>query len=302
MICLCSPLRTYILIILKNTIGTHKPLESPILEQGSKICPVGHTRRPTGGVDCAHEVIPEVSSSHWFTRSHVNPAIHVAIPFTGPPQINLQDAASNIHSTLPSALSYYLKTSLSSAMPPIEAKPLRQPQSRFLSLPAELIFAIIAHLSDDRRTLCALARTCHLVHPHCEEYIYRTIELRETRDLEAICMAFNYRPERVAAVHKLGILYKHRKGRFGRSLVERHLFNGSVSRMTSLRDWHIESPFDNFKWGEPESVEWVEKDMESFRQCLEGASLREGQELQQDVGLAKLEKRTSTERRSHPRP
>jgi hypothetical protein len=72
--------------------------------------------------------------------------------------------------------------------------------------------------------------------------------------------------------------------------------------MTSLRDWHVESPFDNFKWGEPDSVEWVKKDMESFRQSLERASIHQGQELQQDVGLAKLERRTSTERNSHPGP
>ncbi|KAF2650502.1 hypothetical protein K491DRAFT_771004 [Lophiostoma macrostomum CBS 122681] len=171
----------------------------------------------------------------------------------------------------------------------IEAEPRLQPQSRFLSLPAELIFATIEHLSNDRRTLCALARTCRLVHSYCEAHIYRTIELRETSDLEAICTAFASRPSRVAAVHKLGILYKHQKRRFGRSTNERTLFNECVSRMTALRDWHIESPFDNFKWGEPDSVEWVEKDMETFRQCLEKASLCQGRGLQQDVGLSKLE-------------
>jgi len=79
--------------------------------------------------------------------------------------------------------------------------------------------------------------------------------------------------------------------------------------MKALKDWHIESPFDNFKWNDGPGHEWVEQDMEAFRKALEASSwlksdIAAGQQSftigdrglvrQMDVGLAKLEKRRST--------
>ena len=198
------------------------------------------------------------------------------IPQRQRPQLIVPKMASDVHTNTPWK----------------DSEPRMQPDSRFLSLPAELIFAIVAQLSYDRHALCQLAQTCRLIHPCCEEHIYHTIELLRTRDLVAICKAFHSRPQRIAAVHKLGILYKYQRG-IGRSSAVRKVFNGCLSKMTALREWCIQSPFDNFKWGTAASKEWVEGDMESFRQCLEKASLRNEQALQGNIGLSRLEKCTS---------
>lgn len=167
-----------------------------------------------------------------------------------------------------------------------------QLQSRFLSLPIELIIGTISHLSDDRKSLCALALTCRLAQPLCEEQIYATIELLSTDDLQAVCYAFAHRPQRVEAVNRLKILYKYHK-QLAATVEEREAFNCCVRKMKALKEWHIESPFDNMgKWEEIAGNTWVERDMEHFRQSLESASLHPHQPLQTDVGLAKLEKRT----------
>jgi hypothetical protein len=165
-----------------------------------------------------------------------------------------------------------------------------QLQSPLFALPAELILQTIAQLSEDYRTLCSLARTCRLVQPLCEEHIYATIELLSTDDLQAICDAFKKRPRRVESVRTLKMFYKYKDG-MDSTMEDRELFNSYVSKLKALKEWEVESPFDNYKWEEAGGAEWVERDMEKFREAIETASLRQGQPLQQDIGLGKMEKR-----------
>lgn len=165
----------------------------------------------------------------------------------------------------------------------------RQLQSLFLRLPIELIIAVISHLSDDRATLCSFARTCRLVQPLCEDQIYRDVELQDTAKLEAICSAFARRPSRVEAVHTLKMVYKHHE-HLDDTIDDREVLNNAIKYMKTLQEWHIESPFDNFLWEQAGGREWVERDMEVFRQALEATSLHVGVPPVEDVGLAKLKK------------
>ncbi|KAF2871142.1 hypothetical protein BDV95DRAFT_495210 [Massariosphaeria phaeospora] len=162
------------------------------------------------------------------------------------------------------------------------------PQARpLLALPTELILQIVAHLAVDNKGLCSLARTCKTLQPLCEDHIYTTIELLSTSNLRDIIEAFARRPERIEVVQTLKILYRFHNGLAATS-EERQLFNACVAQMKKLRHWHVESPYDNFKW-ERGGHEWVEQDMEEFRKALEKASLHTGQALLEDVGMAQLE-------------
>src|SRR5690242_17343947 len=167
-------------------------------------------------------------------------------------------------------------------------------------LPAELTLAVVQQLGRDKRTLCTLARTCRGFQPLAEELLYKTIRLRSVRDLQRIIVAFVARPDRVRAVHTLKILYRWNE-HLDVSLERRKAFNECVAQMVNLREWHIESPYDNFKW-EQGGHEWVEGDMERFRQALEKACVDGAQEharfaqdhhlwksLRRTVGLAQLE-------------
>ncbi|KAF2685441.1 hypothetical protein K458DRAFT_301222 [Lentithecium fluviatile CBS 122367] len=171
-------------------------------------------------------------------------------------------------------------------------------------LPSELVIQVIEHLATDRHALCSFARTCRLLQIECEKRIYTAIELLSTNDLRAILEAFSRRPERIASVETLKILYRFHDG-LGATSQERQAFNACVAQMKALRDWHVESPFDNFKWDEGPGYEWVEQDMEEFRKALEAASflnskiavLQESFTLgdnrlvrQVDVGLSRLER------------
>ncbi|KAF1962560.1 hypothetical protein CC80DRAFT_487983 [Byssothecium circinans] len=167
-------------------------------------------------------------------------------------------------------------------------------KSIFDCLPDELLVQIISHLALDKRSLCSLARACSFFRHECEKHIYTTIDLLSTDDLRAIIEAFARRPERIASVETLNIVYSFHDG-IGTTLQERTSFNDCVKKMKALRNWHIESPFDNFKWNNEGGREWVEEDMEEFRRALEGASLREGVGgliKSENVGLARLEKLT----------
>ncbi|KAJ4986530.1 hypothetical protein SVAN01_07966 [Stagonosporopsis vannaccii] len=167
-------------------------------------------------------------------------------------------------------------------------------------LPAELTLAVVQQLAHHRRALCALARTCRGFQALAEELLYRTIRLRSVRDLQRIIAAFVARPDRVRAVHTLKILYRW-NAHLDVSLERRKAFNECVAQMVSLREWHIESPYDNFKW-EQGGHEWVEGDMERFRQALEracsdgaletarfAADRHLSKTLRRTVGLAQLE-------------
>jgi hypothetical protein len=163
-------------------------------------------------------------------------------------------------------------------------------------LPPELVVQITQHLATDRPTLCSFARTCRLLQIECEKHIYNTIELFSTNDLSAILEAFSRRPERIASVERLKILYRFHNG-LGATSLERRAFNACVAQMKALKDWHIESPFDNFNWDKGPGHEWVEQDMEEFRKALEAASFQLGNNQpihQLGIGLSKLEKRTYT--------
>ncbi|KAF1925052.1 uncharacterized protein M421DRAFT_70940 [Didymella exigua CBS 183.55] len=170
-------------------------------------------------------------------------------------------------------------------------------------LPNELTLAVVQQLANDNRTLCTLAQTCRGLQRLTEEHIYKNIKLRSVRDLQRIISAFVARHERVRAVHTLKILYRW-TDHLQVSLERRKAFNECVAQMVNLREWHIESPYDNFKW-EKGGHEWVEGDMERFRQALEKACVDGAQEkerfaqdrslyrtMQRTVGLAQLESLT----------
>lgn len=170
-------------------------------------------------------------------------------------------------------------------------------------LPNELTLAVVQQLANDRRTLCTLAQTCRGFQQLAEEHIYKTIKLRSVQDLQRIISAFIARHDRVRAVQTLKILYRWNE-HLDVSLKRRQAFNECVAGMVNLREWHIESPYDNFKW-EKGGHEWVEGDMERFRQALEKACVEGAQEkqrfaqdrsvsrsLQRTVGLAQLESLT----------
>ncbi|KAJ4339863.1 hypothetical protein N0V95_007658 [Ascochyta clinopodiicola] len=170
-------------------------------------------------------------------------------------------------------------------------------------LPNELTLAVVQQLAHDNRTLCTLAQTCRGFQQLAEEHIYKTIKLRSVRDLQRIISAFVSRHDRVRAVHTLKILYRWNE-HLDVSLERRKAFNECVAQMVNLREWHIESPYDNFKW-EKGGHEWVEGDMERFRQalekaCVDGAKEKErfaqdrhlNRSLQRTVGLAQLESLT----------
>ena len=170
-------------------------------------------------------------------------------------------------------------------------------------LPNELTLAVVQHLAHDNRTLCTLAQTCRGFQQLAEEHIYKTIKLRSVRDLQRIISAFVARHDRVRAVHTLEILYRYNE-HLDVSLERRRAFNECVAQMVNLRNWHIESPYDNFKW-EKGGHEWVEGDMERFRQALERACVEGAKEkarfaqnqslwksMRRTVGLAQLQSLT----------
>ena len=170
-------------------------------------------------------------------------------------------------------------------------------------LPNELSLAVVQQLAGDKRTLCTLAQTCRGFQQLAEEHIYKTIKLRSVRDLQRIISAFAARHDRVRAVQTLKILYRWNE-QLQVSVERRKAFNECVAQMVNLREWHVESPYDNFKW-EKGGHEWVEGDMERFRQALEKACVDGAQEkerfaqdrslsksLQRTVGLAQLESLT----------
>lgn len=159
-------------------------------------------------------------------------------------------------------------------------------------LPDELLIQIVSYLAADKPTLCALALTCRFFQVEAEKHIYTNIQLLSTNDLHAIINAFTRRLDRVASVETLGILYRFHDG-LGATADDRAEFNACVANMKALRNWEIESPYDNYKWDNG-GDEWVLKDMEEFRKALERASLQAmaGKLTEPaDVGLSKLERR-----------
>jgi hypothetical protein len=173
------------------------------------------------------------------------------------------------------------------------------------SLPTEVVLLVLAHLADDNQALCTLARTCRGFQHLAEEQLYRTIELLSVKDLHAIINAFTYRHERARAVQTLKILYRYRPEDLKDSEDSRTTFNNYVAHMVNLREWHIESPYDNFNWADAGGHGWVERDMQCFREalavaCTEGpaeaeritAEQRLGKRMQRMTGLALLEKLT----------
>jgi hypothetical protein len=174
------------------------------------------------------------------------------------------------------------------------------------SLPTELVILIVDHLSEDNQALCTLARTSRALQHLAEEQIYETIELFTVKDLHNIVQAFTYRHERVRAVHTLKLQYQYHEKDLGDNFDIRKTFNECIAHMVNLREWHIESPYDNCHWDEGLGPQqWVEGDMERFRTaleyaCTEGpveAGLIEterqlGKVFDRTVGLALLESLT----------
>lgn len=171
----------------------------------------------------------------------------------------------------------------------------RSNPSSLFYLPDELLVQVVAHLAGDAQTLCSLARVCRFFQIEAEKHIYTKIELLSTNRLHAIIEAFTRRYDRVAFVATLKILYRFHDG-LGATADERAVFNACVGGMKALRTWEIESPYDNYKWNEG-GDEWVLKDMAKFRTHLETAGLQAAAGSLTgpgDVGLSKLERRTST--------
>jgi hypothetical protein len=174
------------------------------------------------------------------------------------------------------------------------------------SLPAELVLLIVEQLEDDKQALCTLARTCRALQHFAEEHIYKTIELYTVRDLHNIINAFTCRAERFRAVHALKLQYQYHEKDLDDSFDMRKTFNECIAEMPHLREWHIESPYDNCHWDKGLGPhQWVEGDMRRFRAALENACTegpveaeriqaerRLGKEIERTVGLALLESLT----------
>jgi hypothetical protein len=175
------------------------------------------------------------------------------------------------------------------------------------SLPTELVLLVIDQLAGDNQTLCTLARASRALQHLAEEQLYKTIEVFTVRDLHNIIDAFTRRRERARAVQTLKLQYHYNRKDLDENTHTRTTFNECIAHMVNLREWHIESPYDNCHWDDegtgPEI--WVEGDMERFRQALELASTegpveaaymqaerRLGNEVDRSIGLALLESLT----------
>lgn len=174
------------------------------------------------------------------------------------------------------------------------------------SLPIELVMLIVEHLANDDKTLANLARTCRSLQDLAEQQLYKTINLPTVRDFDRIIRAFIGRPDRIRAVHTLKLQYHYSPEDLSDTFDQRIIFNGYVADMVNLREWHIESPYDNCHWTDVEGpAQWVNNDMNDFRAALEHACKHGPAEAQRiyaerrlshaterTVGLALLEKLT----------
>lgn len=163
-------------------------------------------------------------------------------------------------------------------------------------LPIELVLSVIDHLSDDKKALCMLARTNRALQHFAEEHIYKTIPLEKVLHLHAIIQAFTYRHERVRAVQTLKLQYHYNTRQLEDSIEMRKTFNECVAHMVNLREWHIESPYDNCQWEDEIGPEkWVKTDMEKFRVALQSACIdgpREAHRIHAEQALGKVVERT----------
>ncbi|KAK1910458.1 hypothetical protein P3342_008337 [Pyrenophora teres f. teres] len=169
-------------------------------------------------------------------------------------------------------------------------------------LPTELTLLVLDHLEGNNEALCSLARTCRSMQHLAEERIYKTIELLSVVDLHDVNDAFLFRPRRLRAVQTLKILYQYEQTTLKNSDEYRAEFNNHIQHMINLREWHIESPYDNFHWKESGGEGWVGADMEQFRAALDlackngpketeaiAAERRLGKNMERSTGLALLE-------------
>lgn len=175
-----------------------------------------------------------------------------------------------------------------------------------MHLPTELVMLIVEHLANDKNTLAKLARTCSALQDLAEQQLYKTIDLLEVRDFDTIIHNFISRPERIRAVHTLNLQYHYSPDELRDTFDNRCIFNGYVANMVNLREWHIESPYDNCHWTDAEGPgQWVKNDMNDFRGALEHAcqdgpveaerirnERRFSHAMERTVGLALLEKLT----------
>ncbi|RMZ68289.1 f-box domain-containing [Pyrenophora seminiperda CCB06] len=172
-------------------------------------------------------------------------------------------------------------------------------------LPTELVLQVLDHLEGNNKALCSLAQTCRSMQQLAEERIYKTIELTSVADLHHVVKALVPRRDRARAVQTLKILYQYNVGHLKDSYEIRKTFNECVPHMINLREWHIESPYDNFHWNQAGGEAWVGSDMQQFRAALESACEkgpleteaiaaegRLGRHLERNTGLALLEKLT----------
>ncbi|KAH8732038.1 hypothetical protein GQ44DRAFT_822159 [Phaeosphaeriaceae sp. PMI808] len=174
-------------------------------------------------------------------------------------------------------------------------------------LPAELVVLIVDHLAGDNKTLCALAQTCRALQHLAEELIYKVIILSTVRNLRTIIDAFVRRMGRAHAVQILKLQYHYNPQELDDYLDIRMIFDSFLSHMVNLREWYIESPYNNSgHWEEGDGPEqWIQHDMVIFQEmldtaCTEGppeavriqAESRLGNQVERTVGLARLEQLT----------
>lgn len=168
-----------------------------------------------------------------------------------------------------------------------QGRAVLQSQSRFVSLPAELLLSVLENLGDDRSSLTSLARTCRALQPLAEAYIYSHIRLRDPGQIQTLMVAFDGRPARLENIAKLDILYDYATIQHTRR--SRATFNAVLDRMTRIKELWVESPFDNHSRSR-QGAHWYEYDMVEIRRALENASLLNPRIPSSTVGMEKLEK------------
>lgn len=156
-----------------------------------------------------------------------------------------------------------------------------------LDLPEELL-ALVVEYVHDRTTLQHLAHTCRRLQEPAEQELYRSIEIQEVYEAEAICYSIWDRPKRALTIQRLVIMWQPRTWYTTDAIEDlltkaknlKELWFGAVARSIDERgdsDW-------NTKYAE--EVEWKRMLHDVF-QPLQSASMF----VISDRPLQKLQKR-----------
>ena len=148
--------------------------------------------------------------------------------------------------------------------------PSNQLRSSLFTIPTEIRLLILDCLYYDVPALKSLAQTCKAMQPLAEALLYTEIVIHDLPLCSTLIKSFKSRPDRATTVESISLLLPYEKLRGTRHI--RKDFLEWLSRMKSLKDLDIESPYDNWRrW--LDGPEWVEQDMEQIREALETSSL-----------------------------